>query len=335
MNDTLVFERDVDLENERIRLVTSRTNISVLSERSNGKQHRRTRESEFERKCKRQDEDTAIQMRSEEDTKNQECEVHESEEDVDSAVEDEDDDDEAQPVAESEELTDSDARDDDAENDDEDARACWSSDPENDSDIENTVSSDEEDDGSVVNVAKRNAGRSSIKKSTRSTKDRSLAFAKISSETVENGCSKEQKLLVSCDKTGLGIELNVPVAISANRPYSRRIRSNEVENAMVSNEENNLLRRNWIGCRLKLLNLREKFHPEAYLPECLSEPKFNVPRNRLINLREEVSLVYDVDHEEIKTNERHPVLAQQATLLRTLCLFNGFDARDVRGIFST
>lgn len=295
-------------------------------------------ESACDRKSKRHDENAAPQMRSEDETKNQEeCCVEESEED-DEYCEDDDDDDDGKPL-ESDDLTDSGSGgDDDDDADDDDARECWSSDPENDNDIENTISSDEEDDGSVVKVAKRKVGRSAIKKSTNSTNDKSLAFAKISNETAAgDGCSNEQKLLlVSSDKTGLGIELNVPVEISASIPSNPRTRSNEPEDAaMVSNEERNLLRRSWIGCRLKLLNLREKFHPGSYLPECLSEPKFNVPRNRLINLREEVSLVYDVDHEEIKTNERHPVLAQQATLLRTLCLFNGFDARDVRGIFST
>lgn len=315
LSETLVRTNDADFDIDRIKFDISRT-TSVSSKRSNGKQQRKMSESVLDTKCKRQEVETINQTFSEDKTHGYFDESENEESVDDDFVLDESDDFENHEnngcVDDESEVTVSD----------------------NDSDIENIVSSADEDNSSVVNVAKRNVGRSSIKRPIKSTKENLLMLANISKDTVEGCSSEEQKFLVSCDKTGLGIELNAPVEISTSVPYETKIFPNDGDNA-IANKAENLLQRSWIGCRLKLLNVSKKFHSNEYLPTCLLEPKFNVPRNRLINIREEVSLVYDVDHEEIKINERHPVLAQQATLLRSLCLFNGFDARDVRGIFST
>lgn len=72
---------------------------------------------------------------------------------------------------------------------------------------------------------------------------------------------------------------------------------------------------------------------DSFADECPSSVEMSTPLS-LYRRRREVCLLYDPFDEELRCDERHPLLPLQVALFREWCLLNLIDAFDVSGTFN-
>lgn len=84
---------------------------------------------------------------------------------------------------------------------------------------------------------------------------------------------------------------------------------------------------------LNLFNIKQKFHPDSYMPNELRDLDASSPHELLRRKRGTIALLFDAVDEETRVDERHPLLALQVSLLREWCMLNLIDVHDVDRYF--